>query len=261
MNLQGNPDLNLLFASPEDRLHVGMTGSPYGRRAAFSVFPGGTTQALWVATTSLLPDFEVTLRSPPEHLQPLTRIALGQGFLEARIGVPELDRRFRVVTTLPRLASFLRPALARPRRGALRPPVPFAARARTGRLLGRWSRVALRAAQGGGAPSRTSSSSPARRSRGGVCPLAGPSCKLHRRYARRKRRRLMPRTPQPPRSEPTPPRADHAITSILAAELGLTLARRRGSEPALRHAGAEGTDRHDGLALRSARRAHVVHLG
>jgi hypothetical protein len=121
MTLQGDRTVDLLTATPEQRAHVGMTGSPYGRRAALSPFSWGrtdppevrrgTTHALWVATTSDLPDFEITLRRPPRELRPTT-ILEPDGFLaEVPIGDPALDRRFRLVTSLPRIASFLDPAL------------------------------------------------------------------------------------------------------------------------------------------------------
>ena len=123
MTLQGDPSLDLLFATAEQRQYIGMTGSPYGRRAAFSAFSWGrsdppstrrvTTHALWVATTSALPDFEVTLRDPAPQLAPTILLGLGADRAEVRVGEPQLDERFLLVTTLPRISSFLRPALRR----------------------------------------------------------------------------------------------------------------------------------------------------
>jgi hypothetical protein len=114
MTLQGDPGLNVLFASAEQRQRIGMTGSPYLRRAAFSSItwgPRDPTPALWVATSSEVPDFEVTARDPAPHLRTEPLLALGRGFLEARTGDPDLDRHFRVVTTSPRFAPLLRTAL------------------------------------------------------------------------------------------------------------------------------------------------------
>ncbi len=114
MTLQGDPALNVLFATAEQRQHIGMTGSPYLRRAAFSSVTWGPREpapALWVATSDDLPDFEVTMRDPAPHLRTEPLLALGRGYLEARTGDAELDRRFRVVTTSPRFAPLLRPAL------------------------------------------------------------------------------------------------------------------------------------------------------
>ncbi len=116
MRLQGDPALNVLFASAEQRQHVGMTGSPYLRRAAFSSIswgPRDPTPALWVATSSDVPDFEVTARDAAPHLRTEPLLVLGRGYLEARTGDPALDRHFRVVTTSPRFVPLLRPALAR----------------------------------------------------------------------------------------------------------------------------------------------------
>jgi hypothetical protein len=124
MTLQGDPALDLLFATPEERQQIGMTGSPYGRRAAFSPFSWGhslppsvrrgTTHALWVATTCSLPDFEIILRQADAHLAAPAILDPGHGgFAEVHLGVTELDDRFRLVTSLPRIASFLRPALGR----------------------------------------------------------------------------------------------------------------------------------------------------
>ena len=122
LTLQGDAQLNFVFATPQEKIRVGMTGCPYGRRAAFASFtwgdperlpgPRGTTQALWVATAAQLPDFEVTLRHPLGHVRATPLLDVGTGLSEAKTGNPILDRKFRVVTRAPRFAPQLQRALA-----------------------------------------------------------------------------------------------------------------------------------------------------
>lgn len=119
---QGDPNLDLLCASPEERRGVGLVGTPYGRKAALSPFTWtggvglfsspGEALSLWVMTGAPLPDFEVTVRKPGPYMKPVLLQSQDDGCFEVSTGDPRLDQEFRIVASDRRIGPMLRPAIA-----------------------------------------------------------------------------------------------------------------------------------------------------
>ncbi len=126
---EGDGNVNLLYFQQPVRdfsRTIRLAGQPYGRPVEFLITDGQktseyrvarkitTTFGCWLETKAsalMLPPFEVALRSPNQYLVAPQNLADRPQMAEASTGDPQLDAKFVVRTSDPRIAPALVPAL------------------------------------------------------------------------------------------------------------------------------------------------------